>query len=471
MTNKHSCLNFTAFTNKSADRRLSTARFTGLQEMSMDEINSQKKMVREEYDGYNEFYAVYKSEDDNDQNYFADDNPLSKKVEERRCEFSGDLGEQMKKSMMNSNLDDDEDYIYQGTETKETVEIRSQLQKTQDELAMFQLKVANLEEEKRLLQISTSVAANDIDPIRLTPTRIYLPDSHFPSSSSAYKDVDIDIFDFVSKGNLESLKNVLAASPNIVFAVNSEGRTALHLACMNNLLVIVKLLIQNYADLNAKDAGGQTPLHLCSDPGIVDVLCTRGARTSIRDNHGFTAIYVHTLHSRVEVIQSLLLHSADPMLEQPEKQRNALHCAAEIGNFTVVSILLLQSTVVLSLDAQDINGDTALHLTARNKKHELESEQGSLQQKCLMLFLDRGSQVNIQNKRGDAPLHLICANRSLRSCMAVAPLVEILLEMLADPNALDHDGCTPLMICKTFIKNDHFFYKKNGNAFLYLLIG
>jgi hypothetical protein len=35
--------------------------------------------------------------------------------------------------------------------------------------------------------------------------------------------------------------------------------------------------------------------------------------------------------------------------------------------------------------------------------------------------------------------------------MAVAPLVEILLEMLADPNALDHHGCTPLMICKTFM--------------------
>lgn len=398
--------------------------------------------------GYDEFYAVYKNEDETD--YFADDNPLSKNTEERLCEFSGDLGEQIKNSMVNSNLDDEEDFIYQGTETQETnVEIRSQLQKTQDELAVFQMKVAALEEEKRLFLISNSVPPKT----SLTPTRIYLPETHFLSSSSAPTDSGVDIFEVVNTGNLESLKDILATSPDIISAVNSEGRTALHLACMNNLLEIVKLLIQNYADVNAKDAGGQTPLHLCSDPAVVDALCTRGARTSIRDNHGFTAIYVHTLHSRVEVVQSLLSHSADPILEEPKRKRNALHCAADIGNFIVVSTLLLQSTVSLGLDAQDINGDTALHIIARNKEHELDSGQGIMQQKSLMLFLDRGSQVNIQNKSGDAPLHLICANRSLRSCLATAPLVEILLEMLADPNAVDHDGCTPLMICKCFQKD------------------
>ena len=40
---------------------------------------------------------------------------------------------------------------------------------------------------------------------------------------------------------------------------DSEGNTELHLACLYNDYETIKFLIENGADVNAKDNNGQTP--------------------------------------------------------------------------------------------------------------------------------------------------------------------------------------------------------------------
>jgi ankyrin repeat protein len=367
-------------------------------------------------------------------------------------------------------------------EAKEAdLEMQTKLLQTQETLNLFQLKVAALEAEKfqgkimKVYDVGGEAKETDLD-IRTkllqtqdalnlfqdaekhsSPSRHYLPEIESPKKidsissyvfQDTYNEGRLTIHDAVNSGDIESLEDIILNMPKAVYVLNQEGRTALHLACMNNSLGIAKLLILNGSIVNEKDAAGQTPLHLCSDTNIINLLCANEGSTLVRDNQGFTALYLHTLYNRAKIVQSLLAHSADPALEEPERHRNVLHCAANIENFDIISILLLESSI--SLDVQDTLGDTAMHILVANRSkeeaHLQAMPQGFLLQKCMMLLLDRGAKVNIQNKRGESILGLVCANRNLRATMATAPLVEMLLDMRANPNTQDSDGCTALMI-------------------------
>ena len=330
--------------------------------------------------------------------------------------------------------------------------IRAELEEMKKELAKYQERVAALEAEKPL---GTSVITER------SLSRLYLPETDSSrdrssssgySTSSEYKEVESNILDAVVNGDMEWLLNHLRRKPQIVYTVNAEKRTALHLACMSNSLSIIELLLQHGSAVNASDAAGQTPLHLCSNADVMELLCKSGGSTGTRDNHGYSPLYVHTLHSRDDLVKCLIANNADTTVKDPVGQRTVLHCAAEVRSYSIMLLLLSLSCEDSFLNAQDIKGDTALHIILQDVK-EVESlknipkkKQGLLIQKCLMLLLNRGAVVNVQNNKGDSPLHYVCANRNLHSTSVTAPLVQILLDMSGDPNAFNSDGCTPLMV-------------------------
>ena len=339
-----------------------------------------------------------------------------------------------------------------------TAEIRRKLRETQKELACYQIIVAALEAEKLLRSEERAPRAPYVQDCS---SRLYLPESEGVKDNnsnngsvmnSVYDDEDINVFDAVNSGDAESLCDILLYSPQSVYSINQEGRTALHIACMSNNHVLALLLIQYGAVINASDAAGQTPMHLCSDAAMVHLLCQRGGSTHIRDNHSFTPLYVHTIHCREELVNNLLAHNADPMLVDPVTQRNALHCAADMLNFNIISMLLMTKTAQEFINNVDKDGNTAIHIIVANRPETLNlgnsthKVQGLLIQKCLMLLVNMGAKVNIQNNRGDSPLHLLCSNLHLRATLTTAPLVEIMLDMAADPNAADTGGCRPLMV-------------------------
>jgi hypothetical protein len=70
---------------------------------------------------------------------------------------------------------------------------------------------------------------------------------------------DTSIYEAANQGNIEAVKQHLAAGVN-VNVKDSVGETPLHSAAIKGRKEVVKLLIAKGADLNAKDKDGETPL-------------------------------------------------------------------------------------------------------------------------------------------------------------------------------------------------------------------
>ena len=89
---------------------------------------------------------------------------------------------------------------------------------------------------------------------------------------------DISIHDAVDKGNVEAIKQHLAAGKD-VNAKNEWGGTPLHFATFGSHKEVVELLMAKGADVNAKDDIGDTPVDWADNKEIANLLRKHGGKT------------------------------------------------------------------------------------------------------------------------------------------------------------------------------------------------
>ena len=103
---------------------------------------------------------------------------------------------------------------------------------------------------------------------------------------------DISILDAVRKGNIEAVKQHLAAGAD-VNAKGLGGLTDLHYAASGGQKEITELLFAEGADVNAKDESGKTPLHWAAWRGhkeVAELLIANDADVNARKNNGITPL-------------------------------------------------------------------------------------------------------------------------------------------------------------------------------------
>jgi ankyrin repeat protein len=233
---------------------------------------------------------------------------------------------------------------------------------------------------------------------------------------------------------------------------DANGDSPLHWSVNNPAML--RLLLRNYADVNAKSKTGLTTLHIAANYGKIESvqeLVKNGANLNAKDNKNRAPLYYCIQNGHYKVAK-FLLDNGSTIEDGAE-----LLCRAASSDFPDgISLLLERGVNVNAKEAKD--GKTSLHCA---------SIEGS--NKCVKVLLGAGADPNCIDNLNSSPLScaimrtnykvaecLINAGSDVNlKCEGTTPLhlaasygdifgTILLVGHGADVNAANKDGCTPL---------------------------
>ena len=142
----------------------------------------------------------------------------------------------------------------------------------------------------------------------------------------------------ISGGNIDIIRLLIENGAD-VNAKDGDGRTLLMIAAYNDdkNIDIIRLFLDMGLDINAKDKDGETPLMRAAREGNIDIarlLVEKGADIDAKDNDDHTALwYASICVGSIGIVQLLLEKGANPeniqadrteIAELLEKARNKI---------------------------------------------------------------------------------------------------------------------------------------------------
>lgn len=206
-----------------------------------------------------------------------------------------------------------------------------------------------------------------------------------------------ELFAAVREDSISELEALLKAGIDSNTIHGKLQRTALHEAARLNRKACARVLIKHGAIVEVNDSKGDTPLHLASWEGHVEVtleLLSAGAdidRLSGRD--GSTPLWCSITAHHIDLARLLLKHGARVSLTSPTDTM-PLHQAAITGQSAMCELLLERGAFV---DCVDRELNTPLHYAATT---------GDL--RTAKILLKESANVNKSQERGLTPLHWAC---------------------------------------------------------------
>lgn len=132
----------------------------------------------------------------------------------------------------------------------------------------------------------------------------------------------------IDLGLIEQLRVITEILPALASKPNSAGRLPLHAACASKFAhayEMVAVLLENGADPNAREACGDTALHVAafvSDVPMVDLLVRHGADVGAQDNIGATPLHDAVRLGNEPVVRRLLALGAPTHLLATGREGN-----------------------------------------------------------------------------------------------------------------------------------------------------
>jgi hypothetical protein len=164
---------------------------------------------------------------------------------------------------------------------------------------------------------------------------------------------------FVRAAQEDDLETVTAliAGMDVNLRDKRSGTTALEHAVINANREMVQLLLSAGANVNAKNAQGETVLMMFDDDATSDLvwdLLNAGAGVNLRNNSGATALMQIAVSNNLEALKTLLDAGAE--VNTKDKQgRTALILAASEGLINNVRTLVLAGADINAIDKDDLD--------------------------------------------------------------------------------------------------------------------
>ncbi len=155
---------------------------------------------------------------------------------------------------------------------------------------------------------------------------------------------DLDIFEASAAGDLDRVKALIDAHPELANAIALDGFQPLGLACFFGHYEIASFLVDHGAEINSPSKNTQKvmPLHSAAASRSLEIaalLLEHGADPNARQNGDFTPLQEAAANGQVEMVRLLLAHGADINLSQKPGQ-TALSFAQQSNHPEVVDFLL-----------------------------------------------------------------------------------------------------------------------------------
>jgi ankyrin repeat protein len=267
-------------------------------------------------------------------------------------------------------------------------------------------------------------------------------------------------------GNFAITERLLAAGADANFT-RPGGETPLMIASRTGNAGVLQSLLKHGAKVDAKECRGQTALMWAAAEGhaeSVNALIEAGADVKASSDSSFTAMMFAAKNGRSEVVKRLLeagvdvnavMHPKSTGGRAPRDGTSALLLAVESGHFELAMLLVAKGA-----DPNDQrSGYTPLHAMSWVRKPDRgENPKGDppprgsgrlTDLQFVRALVEAGADVNaklnsgaggqaVLNPRGATPMLLAAKT-------ADVPLMKLLLELGADPQLTNVDGCTPSM--------------------------
>ncbi len=218
------------------------------------------------------------------------------------------------------------------------------------------------------------------------------------------------------------------------------GQTPMHIAAQENSVSTLERMIAYTGDPNVSDRKGRVPLHYAAMMGAKDaahILAQHGKIDLYRkDRAGRTPLYYALTSEHIELAEMLIGYYRD---ENLALELDKTFWLSMVRNNNLNSArLVLRKTRGEVLPYVDERGDTALHISVREKNYDM----ASLLLEPIMAEEDKKAEkkhvdIDAQNSRGETALHW-AALRGGRL------FVELLIEKQASIEKEDYRGMTAL---------------------------
>lgn len=195
-----------------------------------------------------------------------------------------------------------------------------------------------------------------------------------------------------------------------------------------NYIQVIKLLMDNGANVNHKDHYGWTPLTLAILNGYLELIklfIDNGADVNFKNSAGWTPLMEAIDEGRTEAVMLLIANGAHVKFSNDDVDK-VLTKAAKKGCTELVKLLLNNGANIKNINKKDSDGFTALMLAAQEGHVETAK-----------LLLNSGANVNIQDPWRGTALMQAAKNGHTK-------MVKLLLNNGADINIDRNGGLTAL---------------------------